>query len=179
MADANLPEIFHQGALIKRARVLTTANKSFIVDPTPETLSVNSTDYVLLPHRTFTDEENQIHISALETDERGVMISTHRGPSSTLMPIISGVEILPAYDSEGALEGWTLTADAQPGDPLIPSQDLLYFWKLRPLIQQYTSESFRTGQQIYLGADQRPEELWLLVSDQRGGERWVAVPWEE
>ena len=178
-SDIGLPDIFHQGALIKRARALTASNKSFIVDPTPETISVNSSDYVLLPHRTFSDEMNQVHISALDADERGVTIGVYRGPRSAQIPTIDPVEIQPVYDDEGAIEGWHLIANAQPGIPEIPSQDLLYFWKLGPLLQLYTPELFRYGRRIYLSAAQRPEEVRLLVSDQRGGERWIEVPWDE
>ena len=42
-SDARLDSIFFEGALVKRAKDLHQANKSFIIDPTPETPSVNST----------------------------------------------------------------------------------------------------------------------------------------
>ena len=174
-SDAQLPEIFHRGALIKRARALTAANKSFIVDPTPETTSVNSSDYVLLPHRTFSDEENHLHISALERQDEGVVISVYRGSTSSQEPLINEVQIETRVNEAGDIEGWSLSVEARPGDATIPQEDLLYFWKLGPQLQLYTSDGYRYGQTLELSVDEEPEELWLLVSDRRGGERWLQV----
>ena len=53
--------------------------------------------------------------------------------------------------------------------------DLLYFWKIGAKTTMITPENFVTGQRIEI---ERPEDdlpVWLLVSDQRGGETWRRV----
>ena len=173
--DARLDPIFFQGALIKRAKVLNEANKSFMIDPTPETPTNASDDSVLFPQRTFTDESNQLHISALESDDQGVSLVVRRGPRSSLAPVVDNVEVVTEQGSNGEISARLLTASASSQEANVAAGDLLYFWKLGERDTLYSPSSYRTGSSIRLSANQRPREIWLIVSDQRGGETWHLV----
>jgi hypothetical protein len=174
--DSRLPEVFHQGAVIKRAKIISEANKSFIVDPTPESVSDRSLDYVLLPHRTFSDHENQIHISAITSDDRGVDLIIRRHESSITPPTIDRVDILPVYDDSETIVAYQFTAYASAGEDEIAQDELLYFWKLGARDAIYINQNFKGGQTMQIPTQELTYELWLLVSDQRGGETWYLMP---
>ena len=92
-----------------------------------------------------------------------------RGPLSTSPPSVLSVE-RKSIDGAAIFE-----ASAQAGEEGIADGDLLYFWKLSTVGALTTSTNFRAGARIELPEADLPTELWLLVSDQRGGEVWEQV----
>jgi hypothetical protein len=170
--DQNIDSIFHQGALIKRARNIDRANKSYIIDPTPETATDQSTDSVLLPNRTFSDLDNQIHITLLESLDNQVDVVVKRGESSRQPPTIDSVDI-EQTEEDGAVT-YQITAQAHSEESTVTDEDLLYFWKLNPIREPYLATSFRIGPSIEL-TNPTTESIWLLVSDQKGGTTWQQV----
>ena len=168
-SDVRLPAVFKTGVLIKRARKIGSANKSYIVDPTPETPSTRSTDSVLFAQRTFADRENEVYISVLASDSAGAEVAVRRGPPAVAPPGEVQVEMTP-------IDGGTrFTATAQPGDPTIDAADLLYFWKLGARDAPYQGGDHSPGPQRDIGDGRMDDPLWLVVSDQRGGETWTRV----
>lgn len=163
-ADARLDALFHQGALIKRANAIDGANKSWIIDPTPESATVRSDDSVLLPGRTYRDAANGLSISALASDDDGVTIEVRRGPPSAAPPEVEGVEL--------ADDGETLVARARPGSAEVPADELLYFWKPGARSAVLGAGGWRSGPTVRFPGGPPDRELWLLVSDRRGGEAW-------
>jgi len=163
-SDEAIPAILKQGVLIKRADPILTARKSWIVDPTPETPSSNSGDSVLLPGRTFSDEANQLHISLLTSDDDVSQIMVRRGASSATPPVIHRV------DTQVQGEGYRLEASASAGIVDIPDEDLLFFWGLLTPNSLYTPGSFKNGSAVEFQRLPPGSQLWLYVSDQRGGE---------
>ena len=174
--DARLDPIFFTGALVKRARSLDQANKSFIIDPTPETPTTASDDSVLFPHRVFSDVDNRIHISVIESDESGVNVIVRRGTPSRSAPLIDDVDIVIERGDDDEVLSRTLTATASTAEADVSDEDLLYFWKLGAREELYEPSSFRTGRVLRLSGRQRPTQIWLLVSDQKGGQTWHLVP---
>ncbi len=71
--------------------------------------------------------------------------------------------------------GVRLSATAQPGDPAVESGDLLYFWKLGDRDAPYTGRDYAVGQSVEVTGSAMNEPVWLVVSDQRGGETWTAA----
>ena len=167
--DRRLPDIFKQGVLIKRAKRIDRANKSFIVDPTPETPSARSTDSVLLPQRTFADREKGVFISVLTSDAEGADVVVRRGPVSIADP--TEVTITQTRTAEGV----RLQATARPGDPAVRADELLYFWKLRARERAYAGDDYALGADVTLDPEVLTTPTWLVVSDQRGGETWTEV----
>ena len=177
--DSRLPAIFHQGALIKEAKAFSEANKSYIVDPTPETPSETGDDNVLFPQRTFSDPESEIYISAIQSDEDGVDIVVKRGPPSVSPPNVERPAVDMNVNEQGDVSSVTLTASATPDDPTVNQEDLLYFWKLDRPRSPYEDQGFKTGSQVTLLPNEIGDEVWLVVSDQRGGETWGEVVFPE
>ena len=171
--DQSIDSIFHQGVLIKRARSIDRANKSYIIDTTPETATNQSTDSVLLPNRTFSDLDNQIHITLLVNGGNQAEVVVKRGESSGQPPLIESVDVQREERPRIGIV-YQITAQASSVAPQVSDQDLIYFWKLNPIQEPYTVASFRVGQSIEL-SNPEVESLWLLVSDQRGGTTWQQV----
>ena len=90
-------------------------------------------------------------------------------------PEIEEIEIEAFEGPDGEEGGWRITARARPGEEDIPSEDLLYFWKLGPREVRYRPGGYRAGARVTIDRAERPDALWLLVSDRRGGERWEEV----
>jgi hypothetical protein len=167
--DARLPAVFKTGVLIKRAPRINNANKSYIVDPTPETPTIRSTDSVLFAQRTFADRENEVYISVLASDGAGAVVAVRRGPPSAAPPGEVEVEMTP-------IDGGTrFTATAQPGDPAVDPADLLYFWKRGARSVPYQGDDHSPGPRRDIADGRMDDPLWLVVSDQRGGETWTRV----
>ncbi len=167
--DRRLPLVFKRGVLVKRSGRIASANKSYIVDPTPETPSTRSTDSVLFAGRTFADGENGLYISVLSSDDAGAEVVVRRGEPSAAPPVVDGVEATPG---EGHVR---LVVTAHPGDPEIDPADLLYFWKLGSREVPYFAADHATGPELEVPDARRDGPLWLVVSDQRGGETWTQV----
>jgi hypothetical protein len=163
-ADQAIPSILKQGVLIKRADPIMTARKSWIVDPTPETPTNNSGDSVLLPGRTFSDAENQVHISLLWANDETSELVVRRGPPSAASPVIDSVVI------QEEAEGYRLEASAHAGEGDVPDEELLFFWGLLTPNAMYTPGTYRNGRVAEFQRIPEGGQLWLFVSDQRGGE---------
>jgi hypothetical protein len=167
--DTRIPAILKAGALIKRANPVRRANKSWIMDPTPETPTTRSGDSVLLAHRTYSDPLNGLFISVVEHSEEMTSLIVRRGDASVAPPVITGV----MNDSDGLR--LMLTADARPGDDTIPPEDLLYYWRIGPRDTLVTPGNYAGGPVVDVELEERDTPVWLLVSDQRGGETWAQV----
>ena len=167
--DVRIPDVLKAGALIKRANRVERANKSWIVDPTPETPTNRSDDSALLPHRTYADLMNGLYISALSRDDEGIDLVIRRGEASMAPPTITDVSI--------DVEGTALSAhvDAMPGDPNVDTEDLLYFWKFGARDALVWPGNYAAGRDLEFDLPSPDIEVWLLVSDQRGGETWRQV----
>ena len=167
--DKRLPGVFKQGVLVKRAKRIAAANKSYAVDPTPETPSTRSTDSVLFAQRTLADLEKGVFISVLTSDGDGADVVIHRGPASVAPPTEVSIVETPTDD------GIRLQATATPGDPAVAPTDLLFFWKLGLRDASYTGRAHAVGPEIELSGQALDQPVWLVVSDRRGGETWTAA----
>ena len=122
--------------------------------------------------RTFTDESNQLHISAL-SDEQGVSLVVRRGPRSSIAPVVDNVEVT-EHGSNGEISARLLTASASSPEANV-LREICSTFEVGKRDTLYTPSSYRIGSSIRLSANQRPREIWLIVSDQRGGETWHLV----
>jgi hypothetical protein len=170
--DREIPDILKSGALVKRASTVNRANKSWIIDCTPETPTQNSGDSTLLPHRTYADRENELFISVWNERPDGVHVVVRRGAPSIAPPTVDDIMIQQRGNQ------LTLVALTTPGDERIPNEDLLFFWKLGARTAITTPDNFATGRRVQIPTPEDGVPIWLLVSDQRGGETWTQV-WPE
>ena len=140
-----------------------------MIDCTPETPTENSGDSTLLPHRTCSDPANELFISVLSASPDGVEVVIRRAQPSSSAPVIDEVR------TEIGRNRISFEAVARSDAAGVVDTDLLYFWKIGAKTTMITPETFVTGQRIEI---ERPEDnlpVWLLVSDQRGGETWRRV----
>ncbi len=151
--DGNIPGILREGVMVKRV----SGGGNEVVDATKETPTKNSKDSALLPHRVYSDPDEELYISVVDATADWAEVAVRRGPflPANTRPTISGVACAAGVDL-------TCTATATDDDPEAP----LYFWRIGT-DATYDPTDFAWG--ASMTTSRVGDRVVLVVSDRRGG----------
>ncbi len=169
--DSNLQRNQAEGALVKRVK--STARPQVEArDGTPETSSRTLKDGALLPGRTFSDYQNNAHITVTATGPESADVYVYRGPATTTPPEVGTI----AASSCGGSNCFTLAAPIVT----VPSTPVSYWWSLdiepNHLYVGEPDPDYASGRVVHhTFQGSGPWPVTLVVSDRRGSETWVGL----